>query len=472
MNYLKFYRFLIAAAMITLGYFMGCDSPTSTTVDGSGNGNTNNTNLTTLNGVVVISGTTTAIDSAYVRIIFGSGTATGYSGTTGKYSIQFTIDTSKIVTIITTRVGYRSDTTLAYIAKNSNNSLSTTSLRAVASSNTKSGPASSIYMYGQSTAALGVVSSGSPITGNISFQIVDSLGNPIDINHSTLVKFSFGARPNGGEFISPTFAFTDSNGRASVVLTSGTKAGVVQIIAQIDLTDRSIVSLPVSYVIFGGLPNQNHFGIASQYLNFPGYNIFGLTNNITAYLGDKYGNPVRPNTSVYFTTDGGIIEGSARTSTQGSGSVSLISAEPRPVHPIFGPGFATITASTADENSLTISNSMNILFSGVPVVTISPVNFDIPNGGSQEFIYEVKDQNGNPLAPGTNITVAVDGENVKTSGETNLTMPDTQSKFYTKFSFILYDSVDTLDVRKAITVKLNTTGPNGSGKIAISGVSR
>ncbi len=472
MTYLRFYRSLVAVAIFTLLYFVGCDSPADASFDGSGSGNSTSFNVT-VNGIVTVSGSLKAIDSAFVLINYGSGIAYGYSGSDGKYSLKFNIDTSKIVYIVTSKIGYLPDTTRAFIVSGLPNSLSTVALRAVTGSSTKSGPPSAIYMFAQSTTNLGVQNSGSAVTGNITFQVVDSLGNPIDLEHSSLIRFSFGARPNGGEFLSPTFAFTDSIGKASVILTSGTIAGVVQVMAQIDLSSRNIASLPVAYTIVGGLPNQAHFGIASQYLNFPGYNIFGLTNQITAYLGDKYGNPARTATSVYFTTDGGIIEGSAQTSSQGAGSVRLLSAEPRPpIHPILGAGFATITASTGDDNSQTISKSLNVLFSGYTVVTMSPSSFNIPNGGSQDFTYEVKDQNGNPLAPGTSIAVAVDGENVKTTGETLLTLPDTQSKSYTKFRFTVYDSVDTLDIPKAITVKLNATGPNGAGMISISGVSR
>jgi hypothetical protein len=195
-------------------------------------------------------------------------------------------------------------------------------------------------------------------------------------------------------------------------------------------------------------------------------------DGITAYVGDKYANPVRPNTAVYFTSTGGIIEGSALTSIQGIGTVNLISADPRPVHPTLGKGFATVTGSTIDENLTIISYSIPVLFSGIPWINITPMTFDIPNGGSQTFNYEVKDQNDNPLSSGTSISVNVEGENVKTGGEMSINVPDTQSKGWTKFSFFIYDSVDTLVVAKKITVRITTTGPNGDAQLTISGISR
>ena len=198
----------------------------------------------------------------------------------------------------------------------------------------------------------------------------------------------------------------------------------------------------------------------------------GLTDVITAFVGDKYGNPVRSSTSVYFTTSGGIIEGSALTNQQGIGFVSLISADPRPTATNPGVGFATVTASTANDNSQTISTNTVVLFSGLPQVSISPTTFNIANGGSQSFTYTVSDQNANPLAQGTSITVAVEGESVTSQGDLNISLPDTQSKSWTHFSFTVADAADTINVVKPVTITINTTGPNGGGKISISGTSR
>ena len=196
-----------------------------------------------------------------------------------------------------------------------------------------------------------------------------------------------GAGPGGGEFLSPQSIETNFSGVASVNLTSGIKAGAVQVIAKVCLATSTLTSLPVAITIHGGLPDFAHFSIAPELLNFPGYNIFGLEDPIVAFVGDKYANPVRPETAVYFTTSGGIIEGSTLTNQLGIGSVNLISAVPRPNHPTFGEGFATITATTIDENSTAISRETIVLFSGIPQVAINPTSINVPNGGSQFSVY-------------------------------------------------------------------------------------
>ena len=187
-------------------------------------------------------------------------------------------------------------------------------------------------------------------------------------------------------------------------------------------------------------------------------------------MGDKYANPVRPGTAVYFTTTGGIIEGSTLTDDQGIGSVQLISSAPQPNDPVLGPGFGRITATTVDENQTVISDETVVLFSGVPQISINPTSFDIPNGGTQLFTYTVSDQNNNPLVEGTTIVVQVEGEDTGASGDLNVTLPDTQSPLWTQFGFSVYDVADTTDQLKTVSVKITSSGPNGGAHIIINGV--
>ena len=213
-----------------------------------------------------------------------------------------------------------------------------------------------------------------------------------------------------------------------------------------------------------------HFSIAPLKVNFPGYNIFGLYDQITAYVGDKYANPVRPLTSVYFTTTGGIIEGSIQTNVQGIGTSNLISALPQPTHPLLGPGFATVTATTVDQNSLNISRDIVVLFSGVPQMSASPTSFNIPEGGIQFFSYTLSDQNSNPLAGSTSIKVSVDGEDVKSQGDIDIILPDTQSRGWTQFNFWVWDAlVDTLNSLTPVVISIKSDGPNGKAAVTISG---
>ncbi|MBI2416371.1 MAG: hypothetical protein HYV28_00375 [Ignavibacteriales bacterium] len=465
---------LLVVTTILLPFILfNCKSPTESSVTNTGTGNTVSYSIT-ITGYVIDQSSLEVLSDASVIVKTTAGNFGGTTSATGKYTLQFNLDASQLVTVITSKTNYKPDTTTILAERNVTNTVKPIALKKLAGTGviTGSGSPSSVYLAAQTAPSIGIRGAGSNEVVKLTFQIVDSANIPISISNAAVVKFKFGARPNGGEFLYPDFTLSDSSGQASVFVTAGTKAGVVQAIIEVTSSGKTITTMPVNIAIHGGLPDEGHFGVATQYLNFAGYNIFGLKNSISAYLGDKYGNPVKPGTTVYFTTTGGIIAGSAQSSEDGIASVSLLSAEPRPTHHTRGAGFAIITASTASENSVSFSKTIDVLFSGVSLLTIKPNSVDIPNGGSQLFEYEVKDQNDNPLAPGTTVSVSVEGENVKVSGATSFQMPDTQSKSYTKFRFVVYDTADTVDVVKPVNIKVTSSGSNGASELNISGTAR
>ncbi len=410
------------------------------------------------------------LDSALVRVISDTEEKVKLTDNEGKYSVDIKVHNNKSVLVIAMKNGYRPDT-LMVNATASQNNVKLLELQPLTVPIGPSGRPASIFLFSQTSLSIGVKESGGNEIVHLVFEIQDSTGRAIDKNNAVDVTFAFGAKPDGGEFLDPVTVRSNEFGQVSTSLTSGTKAGVVQLIAEIKSGSKLIKSRPVAIAIHGGLPESNHFSVSVSMLNFPGYNIYGLTNTLTAYVGDRYGNPVRPGTIVYFTSTGGIIEGSAATDELGRGSVTLISAAPQPNHPQLGPGFATVTATTGDENNLTIETSGLVLFSGYPLLSITPTTFDIPNLGLQSFNYFVHDQNDNPLAGNTSIKVSVDGDDIKTFGSTDVILPDTQSRLWTQFSFSIADT-DSLVKPRPVAVTITTTGPNGSNEITIFGTSK
>jgi hypothetical protein len=421
-----------------------------------------------LSGSVFESVTGLPIDSAVVKVTGITPQIVTYTDSTGKYRVSFEVETETDVKVIAFKEGYEPDTVAVLAIPGRTVNVPSLLLKRTAPETPTSGEPASIVLVSQTAKSIGVKGSGSVETAQMVFEVQDSSGKPVDLAHSVEVSFRIGSGPGGGEFIYPPKARTDAKGRVTANIVSGTKAGVVQIVAESNVGSKTIRSLPVVIVIHGGLPDSAHFSIAPEKLNFPGYNVFGLRNKITAYVGDKYGNPVKPGTAVYFTTTGGIIEGSALTNEQGQGSVDLISAEPRPVHPVLGPGYAVITATTADENQRTIKAETIVLFSGIPQITVEPTTFDIPNLGSQVFNYTVSDQNGNPLAGGTTIRVTIDGKDIRALGDLDITIPDTRDRSWTRFSFAIQDTTSDT-VERPVLIRISASGPNGSATVNISG---
>ena len=280
-----------------------------------------------------------------------------------------------------------------------------------------SGKASNILLLGQSAQSIGVVGSGSKEVTGITFQVTDSLGRPVILDHTSEVRFKLGVHPGGGEFIYPESAVTDNAGKVEVHLSSGTKAGVVQFVAETVVDGRTIVSRPVSVAIHGGLPDQDHFSFGPAQSNFPGLvDKRGLKNEISVIVGDKHANPVRPGTSVYFTTTAGVVGGSLVTDGEGRGSVQLMSGNPEPPQ-----GVAVVTATTADENEELVSGQIPLVFSGPAIVDVEPKVARL----DQTYTLKVRDHHGNPLAPGTSIVVEVEGAGVQGVGHTNVLLGDT-----------------------------------------------
>ena len=427
--------------------------------------------FTIISGQVVDKQTGFPVDSGLVHIAGTTINSIIYTDETGNFVSQVQLIEDEQLMVIAYKQDYKPDTTNATAIAGQDLTIAKIQLVKIDNGTGPSGEPVSIFLASISSTILGVKESGSEETSKIVFVVQDSSGKPIDLVHRVDVNFRLGSGPGGGEFLSPTTVSTNGNGTASVNLTSGTKAGAVQVIAEVNLGGGKISSLPVGVTIHGGLPDLTHFSLAPLKINFPGYNIYGLHNPIVTFVGDKYANPVRKETAVYFTSSGGIIEGSTLTDALGIGEVDLISAEPQPSHPVYGAGFATITASTINENSSVISKETIVLFSGIPQISISPTSVNIPNGGSQSFSYYVGDQNGNPLSSGTSISVSVEGEDVDSQGDISLSLPDTQSPAWTQFSFLVYDTVDSVNVAKPLTIRVETAGPNGGAFLTLSGVS-
>jgi len=448
---------------LAIGAWLSCDSPTSSEDDTD--------QLVKINGLVLNSVTDYPVENAIVKIIGVSPEIVEMTDSLGQYVIELITTASVDIHVIAFKESYIPDTTLVLAVPGRNIEVPAFRLSPTAETPNTSSEAASISLLSQSAQSIGVHESGAAETAKLIFEVQDSSGVPVDLEHGVELTFFIGSGPGGGEFIYPAAVRTSDLGLASVFVTSGTKAGVVQIVAEAQVGDNAIRSKPVALAIHGGLPDQSHFSVAADVINIPGYNIFGVTDLITAFVGDRYGNPVKQGTAVYFTTTGGIIQGSAVTNEMGQASVNLVSAEPRPLHAMLGEGFATVTASTVDDEQQTIPAEAIVLFSGLPMLSIEPTTFNIPNGGIQQFSYTVCDQNLNPLAGGTHISVTVDGEFVEARGALDRTLQDTQDRYWTHFSFSLADANADTVVAKTIYIKVSASGPNGSAALEIAGIS-
>ncbi len=429
-----------------------------------------------LTGRVLDATTEAPIPDALVRIARNATTDTTRTNTSGQFSLEINVDSITTVSVSVVKDGYAEPEAVSILAV-PERTVAVPGFRLQPlntgtdddddePSGTPSGHAASIALTNVSATDISVRESGFAETAQFTFTVVDSNGVPVDADHAADVRLSILAGPGGGEFVSPATATTDADGKAVFTLTSGTRAGAVQLLAEVSVNGRTIRSKPAQIAIHGGLPAQTHFAAGPATFNFAAWGILGKELSVTAYAGDKYGNPVRPGTIVYFTTTGGIIEGSAATGPNGAASVSLISNAPFPVHPDYGEGYATVTASTADENGNPVTDDFLVLFSGAANLDVAPYDSLYAGGRYRFFVY---DQHENPLAAGTSISVSIEGENVKVIGDTDVTLDDALfgGPKVTEFQFTIARS-ETVDEQgnplpaRVDAVKIEVNGPNGN----------
>ncbi len=410
-----------------LGLFsIGCDS----TNDESG--------TVTLMGQVLDTETSEPIPGAFIRVLANPAFDKDpdldilvETNDEGRFTIEVKLDfTADLVLIASNDAFLQTRRTILAIADRTIE-VPTFRLRRVVEEEPESGTPSNILLRGVTNETIGVIESGSDEVSRITFQVADSAGSPVTLNDQALVRFSLGQQPGGGEFIAPSEAATDNSGSVTVNLSSGTRAGVVQIIAEADVIEpdgsqRTIRSKPVAVTIHGGLPDQTHFTVGPSQFNFPGLIAFGIKDPIGVIVGDKWSNPVRPGTAVYFNTTHGVIEGSIQTNAEGAGSADLISGNPFPVPPD-SRGIAIVHAETAgnidleDNGQQRVTSFFPVLFSGFIVIGVDPPSARL----NQTYTLTVTDVLGNPLAPGTIIRVLAEGTKVKAVGNTEVELDDT-----------------------------------------------
>lgn len=426
----------------------------------------------TLTGSVVDASDGDNISGATIKLIYDLSVSGTTTNDEGEFSTEIEVSDDTDVTVIVAKSGYLSDTTSVFAIASSTVEVPLFQLEiddeSSSSEIVSSGGAASINLYSQSASSIGVKESGDVESAEIVFEVRDSSGALIDETHAVEVNFSFGAMPDGGEYLYPASSETNALAKAAVTLNTGKVAGVVQVIAEATVGGNTIKSQPILIAIHGGFPTSDLFYVACEKLNYPALGVIGESITFTAYAGDKYNNPVRPGTAIYFTANYGIIGGSDLTGASGTASADLLT-EPWPDDPVYGPGFFRVTAKTADEMHNTISTETVRLLSGAPYMSVSPSSFTLENGGTQSFTYTIADANGNPMSEGQTVNITVESEFVDVAGTTEVRFPDTQSKSWTAFSFIAFDTKPDTLYSEAVTIEISTAGSNSDATIIASG---
>ena len=407
--------------------------------------------------------------------------AQGKTDAQGEYQLTITPETDEIsLSLISSKVGFNTNKVTILAKKGSTTEAPDivlqkqkpdTVITPIDTAST-SGAAAHISVAGNPLSHIYIQSSGLGETALFYFKVTDAQGISVDKTHKVTLHFNILNGPDGGEYLFPESMET-VNGEAYTTLNSGIIAGPVQIEASADVEGTTIRALPIRIAIYGGLPDEKHFSVASEQLNMAGLVHYGLTNKVTAFVGDKYSNPVAPGTAVYFSSDYAIISGAATTDAMGRASVQLMSAQPLPPDPLNN-SFTKITAQTFTDTlgQKTIASQTSVLFSDIiaPIV-ILPDTFTYNElNQAKYFSYTVSDIWGHPVVGDTQILVSSTDGTV--FGDVGIRMQDTQASGSGTtdfgFSWAPGDSLKAPVVHITITVS-SPIGGNGYQSASIVG---
>ncbi len=406
-----------------------------------------------------------------------------FSGPDGSYSYSYALTdgrTEEIISATFERSGYeRYIRTNIQIRANETTTIPNTVLTETSDTVSGAGEPYAIQIESIGSEHIYVTESGLPEITDINVFVTDVRGAIIDDLHSIVIHFDLGLNPGGGVTVYPDIVQT-VGGRATSYLQAGTVAGPVQMNIWFEREDGYVAQVdPVQIAIWGGFPVDENFSVALEKVNIAGMRWTGLLDEVTAYLGDKYNNPVAPGTVVYFTSAYCYIEGSNNTDNLGRAAVQFVAAEKRP-DPSVDPDSAIVrvyatTYGQPGHGETTVLEDLHyqtgIMLTGITdyidIIRLSPSQTSYDDTTTVfNFEYHVSDVYGNPLVKDSRIYVQPAIGSV--SGDIYVEMNDTQYRgdgatvFYFTWVAPDIDDVETWGKDEIITIKV-VTPDDGNG---------
>lgn len=179
----------------------------------------------------------------------------------------------------------------------------------------------------------------------------------------------------GGITLSQFTAISDSNGKVSTTLWSGSIPTSVSVNVVVDSTP-SLTATSDAIAISTGPAHQDSMSLSATTLNPRAWDNDGTTVEITARLADRFSNPVKDGTPVNFKTELGSI-GSTCTTVDGACSVNWTSQSPKN-----DLGRATIMAHAQGDESFVDLNGNGVFDDGIDTYTdLEEAYLDINENG-------------------------------------------------------------------------------------------
>ena len=194
-------------------------------------------------------------------------------------------------------------------------------------------------------------------TSTVTFVLRDDVGDPVE---GETVRFTLD-RTSGGVELSDSQGISNSEGKVSVVVRSGTVHTTVRVRAE--ATDPNsgdtIFSQSDQLVISSGITDNDSFSLTASCFNLEAFDYDGVEAEVNIRLADRFNNPVPEGTAVAFTTEEGSIDGQCFVDATGACSVTWRSQGRRP-----DDGRTTVLATATGEESFFDANGDGVHQSG------------------------------------------------------------------------------------------------------------
>jgi hypothetical protein len=251
---------------------------------------------------------------------------------------------------------------------------------------------------------LGTGGVGRQETSTVQFAVTDSTGGPVS---GATVDFSL-STTIGGIQLTPTSVTSDAQGFAQTVISAGSVATSVRVKAAVSGLVPEISAQSDQLTITTGIPDNDSVSLSMECVNIEGWDLDGVTTDVTVRMSDRYNNPVPDGTAVTLNAEGGQIGGSCvTTTTQAAGAgvctVTFVSSDPRDNPTIAtGDGRVTILATAIGEESFVDADSDGIFNNAdSPLEIGEPFRDDNENGVADPALNEIfADFNSNGLPDG------------------------------------------------------------------------
>jgi hypothetical protein len=177
--------------------------------------------------------------------------------------------------------------------------------------------ASSIDFISATPSIIALKGTGGPARSETSvlvFMVVDKYGNPVP---NQTVNFNLSTQV-GGLSLSNESAVSSSGGLVQVTVNAGNVSTHIRVHATLD-DNPNITVVSDGLIVYAGLPDQNSISLFSKIveIKIDEWDYGKVEFDVVFQAADHFNNFVPDGTVVYFTTEGGSIDGSATTSDGG-----------------------------------------------------------------------------------------------------------------------------------------------------------